>query len=88
MPIDSTQIIVLINETPESIEISKEEYEMIMERRARQKHKERNAELADELNALIEKIRSEGFTIGTKDCSRIIKAIPWNDAANDWIKIL
>ena len=85
---DSTQIIVLINETPESIEISKEEYEMIMEKRARQKHKERNAELAEELNALIEKIRSEGFTVGSSNCSTYSKAIPWNDAANNWIKIL
>ena len=32
MPLDSTQIIVLINETPESIEISEEEYEIIMEK--------------------------------------------------------
>ena len=85
---DSTQIIVLINETPESIEISKEEYEMIMEKRARQRHKERNAELADELNSLLQKIRSEGFTIGSSNCNTYSKAIPWNDAANNWIKIL
>ena len=88
MPLDSTQIIVLINETSESIEISKEEYEMIMEKRARQRHKERNAELAEELNALIGKIRSEGFTIGSSNCNTYSKAIPWNDAANNWIKIL
>lgn len=87
MPIDSTKIIVLINETPESIEISKEEYEMIMEKRARQRHKERNAELAEELNALIEKIRSEGFTIASS-ARTYSKAIPWNDAENNWIKLV
>ena len=78
---------IIIEEEPKIIEISPEEYEMIMRAREKQRKKTRQAELIAELNNLLDKINKEGFTVSTSKVYSLTKAEPWGDANGTWIKV-
>ncbi len=78
---------IIIEEEPKIIEISPEEYEMIMRAREKQRRKTRQGELIAELNDLLAKINKEGFTVSTSKVSSLTKAEPWGDLNNGWIKV-
>lgn len=78
---------IIIEEEPKIIEISPEEYEMIMRAREKQRRKTRQGELIAELNDLLAKINKEGFTVSTSKVNSLTKAEPWGDANGNWIKV-
>lgn len=78
---------ITIEKEPEIIEISPEEYEMIMRAREKQRKKARRAELIAELNDLLAKIKEEGFTVSTGKVNVFDKAEPWGDANDSWIRV-
>ena len=85
MPLNAIKII--IEEEPELIEISPEEFQMILRAREKQRKKVRQAELIAELNDLLAKIKEEGFTVSTGKVDSFTKAEPWGDASGSWIRV-
>lgn len=69
-------------------EISAEEWEMILQKREKDKQKNRQIELAEQLSALLTQIKAEGFTVANMGCTNYTKAKPWGDAANKWIQLV
>lgn len=78
---------ITIEKEPEFIEITLEEYEMIMRAREKQRKKARQAELITELNDLLVRIREAGFTVSTGVVHPFTKAEPWGDANDSWIRV-
>lgn len=78
---------IIIEEEPKIIEISPEEYEMIMRAREKQMKKARQAELITELNDLLARIKEAGFTVSTDKVDSFTKAEPWGDAYDSWIRV-
>ena len=70
------------------IEISAEEWEIILQKREKDKHKSRQIELAEQLSALLTQIKAEGFTVANTACTNYTKAKPWGDASNKWIQLV
>ena len=85
MPLNA--ITIIVEKEPEIIEISSEEYEMIMKAREKQRKKAKQAELIAELNDLLAKINKEGFTVSTGNVNSFTKAEPWGDAYGSWIRV-
>ena len=69
-------------------EISAEEWEMILQKRERDKQKSRQVELAEQLSALLAQIKAEGFTVANTACTNYTSAKPWGDASNKWIQLV
>ena len=81
---------VLISNAPAFVEITSEEWELIVKQRAEAaKRAKRDAYIA-ELNALIDRMKADGFTLGNKHTNvwKLNKAQAWGDAAGAWIEIL
>lgn len=80
---------ITIEKEPEFIEITLEEYEMIIRAREKQRKKARQAELIAELNDLLARMRAEGFAILSNGCRDVQRAEPWKcDTTNHFIDII
>lgn len=71
------------------VEVTEEELAMVMKERARaEKQRKREAYVA-ELNDIIQRAKADGFTIAAqhpfKSCESIAYALPWTDAAGNYI---
>ena len=71
------------------MEISQAEAEMIVKERAKAERQALRAKYVNELNALIQRAKADGFTIAANrsmsQCSSITSASVWQDAAGNYI---
>ena len=82
-----TEMPIIVIKDLHPIEISAEEWEMIMRVRERQRKKVRQSELVAELNDLLARIKDEGFTVSTSKVNSLTKAEPWGDSDGSWIRV-
>lgn len=71
------------------MEISQAEAEMIVKERAKAERQSLRVKYVNELNALIQRAKADGFTIAANRsmcaCSSITSACVWSDAAGSYI---
>ena len=80
-------IFAVVSTTTAPIEITQEELDLIMKKRKKDAHIAKRNSYIDEMNDLLARAKADGFTFGTKSAVSMTKAKPWNDAADNWIRV-
>lgn len=69
------------------IELTEAELALVMEKREQEAKQMRLMGYVAEFNDLIARAKADGFVFATNGPSRLLSAVPWNNANKDWIKV-
>ena len=80
-------IFAVVSTTTAPIEITQEELDLIMKKREKDAHTAKRNSYIDEMNELLARAKDDGFTFATTNVMSMNKAKPWNDSADNWIRV-
>lgn len=80
-------VVAVVSATTVAIEITQEELDIIIKKREKDAHRAKRNSYIDEINDLLSRAKADGFTFAMKGAMSMSKAKPWNDAADNWIKV-
>ena len=80
-------LVAVVSTTTVAVEITQEELDLIIKKREKDAHKAKLNSYVDEMNDLLSRAKSDGFTFAMNGPHSMSKAKPWNNAADNWIKV-
>ena len=80
-------VVAVVSTSTTAVEITQEELNIIIKKREKDARRAKLNSYVDEMNDLLARAKADGFTFGTKSAVSMTKAKPWNDAADNWIRV-
>lgn len=80
-------LVAVVSTTTVAVEITQEELDLIIKKREKDAHRAKRNSYVDEMNDLLNRAKADGFTFAMNGPHSMSKAKPWNNAADNWIKV-